>query len=118
MKIKDITQKGFYKAVDNEHFIFEVLELSDLTGVYGLTEEEIKENIDSLFVDVWYHDSDAPYNHEEGVYQSNCTVYKIDSIPDIFEDMNVMDDSLYDHKLCGKENTIMRRNKRNDIILN
>ena len=46
MKIKDITQKGFYKAVDNEHFIFEVLELSDLTGVYGLTEEEIKENID------------------------------------------------------------------------
>ena len=37
MKIKDIQQKGFYKAIDTEHFIIEVLSLDDLTGVCGIT---------------------------------------------------------------------------------
>ena len=118
MKIKDIQQKGFYKAIDNEHFIIEVLSLDDLTGVCGITEEELKENLKSLFVDVWYHDSDMPYKHDEGVYQSNGTVYKLDAIPEIFENMEFIDDSSYDHKLCGKENMMMRRCERKDIILN
>lgn len=116
MKIKDIQQKGFYKAIDNEHFIIEVLSLDDLTGICGIAEEELKENLKSLFVDVWYHDSDMPYKHDKGVYQSNGTVYKLDAIPEIFENMEFMDDSSYDHKLCGKENMIMRRCERKDII--
>lgn len=109
MKIKDIQQKGFYKVIDNEHFIIEVLSLSDLTEVYGVTEEELQEHKNSLFIDVWYHDSDVPYKHDEGVYQSNGTVYKLDAIPEIFENMEFIDDSSYDHKLCGKENMMMRR---------
>ena len=39
MKIKDIQEKGFYKAIDNEHFKIEVLSLDDLTGVYVITEK-------------------------------------------------------------------------------
>ncbi len=112
MKIKDMTQHGFYKAIDNEHFIIEVLSLSDLTEVYGVTEKELQEHKDSLFIDVWYHDSDAPYKHDEGVYQSNGTIYKIDAIPDIFENMEFIDDTAYNHKLCGKGNMIMQRSEK------
>ena len=90
MKIKDIQQKGFYKAIDNEHFIIEVLSLDDLTSVCGITEEELKENTKSLFVDVWYHDENAPYKHDKNTYQSNGIIYKIDTIPDIFENMDFM----------------------------
>ena len=109
MKIKDIQQKGFYKAIDNEHFIIEVLSLDDLTSVCGITEEELKENTKSLFVDVWYHDENAPYKHDKNTYQSNGIIYKIDTIPDIFANMDFMDDSSYDHQLCGKEKIFMRR---------
>lgn len=109
MKIKDITETGFYKAIDNESFIIEVLHLSNVSEIYGVTEEEIKENQDTLFVDVWYHDEDAPYKHDKNTYQSNGMIYKIDSIPDIFENMDFIDDSSYDHQLCGKEKVFMRR---------
>ena len=30
MKINNITERGFYKAVDNDHFVIEIIKLSDL----------------------------------------------------------------------------------------
>lgn len=42
MKIKDLKERGFYKAIDNDNFIIEVLNLSDLTEALDITEEDYK----------------------------------------------------------------------------
>ena len=111
MKIKDLKERGFYKAINNDNFIIEVLNLSDLTEALGITEEDYEKKKDSLFVDVWYHDSEFPYRHPEGVYQSNGNVYELTTIPEIFENMEFMEDMNYEHEFYGENNMVMKRYK-------
>lgn len=111
MKIKDLKERGFYKAIDNDNFIIEVLNLSDLTEALDITEEDCEKKKDSLFVDVWYHDPEFPYKHPEGVYQSNGNVYELTTIPEIFENMEFMEDMNYEHEFYGENNMVMKRYK-------
>lgn len=110
MKITEIKEAGFYKAIDNPHFILEILHLSDVKN--NLPKDSLQEQKNDLFVDVWYHDGDKPYNHKKETYQSNKTIYKIDAIPDIFYNMEFIDDFDYDHTLYGFDGDIMIRTKK------
>lgn len=109
MKINNITERGFYKAVDNDHFVIEIIKLSDLKEVK--TDEDLSDVQDELFVDVWYHDSDKPYNHKEGIYQSNGNVYKLEAVPEIFDNMEFIEDFGYTHTIHGEDGLVMYRHK-------
>lgn len=109
MKINDITERGFYKAIDNNHFVIEIIKLSDLKEVK--TDEDLSDVQNELFVDVWYHDDEKPYNHKDGIYQSNGNVYKLEAVPEIFDNMEFVKDDEYSHDIRGEDGLVMYRYK-------
>jgi len=110
MKLSEIKKKGFYRSIDDNHFILEVLKLSDITE--ATCDNDLTQAKDSLFVDVWYHDKKPPYNHKQGVYQSNGSVYEINAVPTMFCEMEFVDDVDYDHRIQGEDGTVMIRSNK------
>lgn len=45
------------------------------------------------------------------MYQSNGNVYELTTIPEIFENMEFMEDMNYEHEFYGENNMIMKRYK-------
>lgn len=111
MKINEIKKCGFYLATNSDYFLIEVTKLSQIDVVES--NEDLSDYEDSLFVDLWYHDPKKPYFHKKGVYQSNGRLYKINTIPDIFMNLDLVEDNSSEYINYGKEGKMLyRRQKR------